>query len=42
MEMIKYIIYTQKNCIYCAEAKSLLDEVDRDWETVSSLQLFKL
>ena len=24
--MIKYIIYTQKNCEYCAKAKVLLDE----------------
>ena len=26
--MIKYIIYTQKNCVYCAEAKSLLDDME--------------
>ena len=30
--MIKYIIYTQKNCIYCAEAKSLLDEAGETYE----------
>ena len=30
--MIKYIIYTQKNCVYCAEAKSLLAECDETYE----------
>tara|TARA_R110000824_G_scaffold288886_1_gene477337 strand:- start:198 stop:563 length:366 start_codon:yes stop_codon:yes gene_type:complete len=30
--MIKYIIYTQKNCTYCAEAKSLLDEAGEVYE----------
>ncbi len=30
--MIKYIIYTQKNCEYCAKAKALLDEADEVYE----------
>ena len=30
--MIKYIIYTQKNCTYCAEAKSLLDDMEEVYE----------
>ena len=30
--MIKYIIYTQKNCEYCAKAKALLDEADEIYE----------
>ena len=30
--MIKYIIYTQKNCTYCAEAKSLLDNMEEVYE----------
>ena len=30
--MIKYIIYTQDNCIYCTEAKSLLDEAGKSYE----------
>ena len=30
--MIKYIIYTQKNCVYCAEAKSLLDDMEEVYE----------
>ncbi len=30
--MIKYIIYTQKNCVYCAEAKSLLDDMGEVYE----------
>ena len=30
--MIKYIIYTQKNCIYCSEAKSLLDDMEEVYE----------
>ena len=30
--MIKYIIYTQKNCEYCARAKALLDEADEVYE----------
>ena len=30
--MIKYIIYTQKNCIYCSEAKSLLDDAGEIYE----------
>ena len=30
--MIKYIIYTQKNCIYCAEAKALLDDMEEVYE----------
>ena len=32
MKMIKYIIYTQKNCTYCAEAKSLLDDMEEVYE----------
>ena len=32
MKMIKYIIYTQKNCVYCAEAKSLLDDMEEVYE----------
>ena len=32
MKMIKYIIYTQKNCTYCAEAKSLLDDMEEIYE----------
>ena len=32
MKMIKYIIYTQKNCIYCAEAKALLDDMEEVYE----------
>tara|TARA_R100000781_G_C4009493_1_gene103168 strand:+ start:247 stop:576 length:330 start_codon:yes stop_codon:yes gene_type:complete len=32
--MIKYIIYTQKNCVYCAEAKSLLDEAGEVYEEI--------
>ena len=30
--MIKYIIYTQKNCMYCSEAKSLLDDMEEVYE----------
>ena len=30
--MSKYIIYTQKNCEYCAKAKALLDEADEVYE----------
>ena len=30
--MIKYIIYTQKNCEYCAKAKALLDEAGEVYE----------
>ena len=30
--MIKYIIYTQKNCTYCAEAKSILDDMEEVYE----------
>ena len=30
--MIKYIIFTQKNCVYCAEAKSLLDDAGEIYE----------
>ena len=30
--MIKYIIYTEKNCVYCAEAKSLLDDMGEVYE----------
>ena len=30
--MSKYIIYTQKNCVYCAEAKSLLDDMGEVYE----------
>ena len=30
--MIKYIIYTQKNCIYCSEAKALLDDMEEVYE----------
>ena len=30
--MIKYIIYTQKICEYCAKAKALLDEADEVYE----------
>ena len=44
--MIKYIIYTQKNCIYCAEAKSLLDEAgevyeERELDTAEKVRRFK-
>ena len=44
--MIKYIIYTQKNCIYCAEAKSLLDEAgevyeERVLDTAEKVRRFK-
>ena len=44
--MIKYIIYTQKNCIYCAEAKSLLDEAgevyeERKLDTAEKVRRFK-
>jgi glutaredoxin len=46
MKMIKYIIYTQKNCIYCAEAKSLLDEAgetyeERELDTAEKVRRFK-
>ena len=30
--MIKYIIYTQKNCEYCVKAKALLDEAGEVYE----------
>ena len=30
--MIKYIIYTQKNCEYCDQAKALLDEAGEVYE----------
>jgi glutaredoxin len=30
--MIKYIIYTQKNCEYCTKAKALLDEAGEVYE----------
>jgi len=30
--MIKYIIYTQKNCEYCTKAKELLDEAGEVYE----------
>ena len=30
--MIKYIIYTQKNCEYCNQAKALLDEAGEVYE----------
>ena len=30
--MIKYIIYTQKNCEYCVKAKALLDEAGEIYE----------
>ena len=44
--MIKYIIYTQKNCIYCAEAKSLLDDAgetyeERELDTAEKVRRFK-
>ena len=44
--MIKYIIYTQKNCVYCAEAKSLLDEAgetyeERELDTAEKVRRFK-
>jgi len=44
--VIKYIIYTQKNCIYCAEAKSLLDEAgetyeERELDTAEKVRRFK-
>jgi glutaredoxin len=32
MKMIKYIIYTQKNCEYCTKAKALLDEAGEVYE----------
>ena len=44
--MIKYIIYTQKNCIYCSEAKSLLDDAgevyeERELDTAEKVRIFK-
>jgi|TARA_A100001011_G_C13872137_1_gene659434 glutaredoxin len=44
--MIKYIIYTQKNCIYCAEAKSIFDEAgevyeERKLDTAEKVRRFK-
>ena len=44
--MIKYIIYTQKNCVYCAEAKSLLDDAgeiyeERELDTAEKVRRFK-
>ena len=30
--MIKYIIYTQKNCAFCKKAKELLDEAGEVYE----------
>ena len=30
--MIKYIIYTQKNCAFCKKAKHLLDEAEEVYE----------
>jgi glutaredoxin len=30
--MSKYIIYTQDNCIYCTEAKSLLEDMNVPYE----------
>ena len=44
--MIKYIIYTQKNCTYCAEAKSLLDDMEevyeeRELDTAEKVRRFK-
>ena len=46
MKMIKYIIYTQKNCVYCAEAKSLLDDMEEVYEervldTAEKVRIFK-
>ena len=44
--MIKYIIYTQKNCTYCAEAKSIFDEAGEVYEerlldTVEKIKRFR-
>ena len=44
--MIKYIIYTQKNCTYCAEAKSIFDEAgevyeERKLDTAEKVRRFK-
>ena len=44
--MIKYIIYTQKNCTYCAEAKSILDDAgeiyeERELDTAEKVRRFK-
>ena len=44
--MIKYIIYTQKNCTYCAEAKSIFDEAgeiyeERELDTAEKVRRFK-
>ena len=44
--MIKYIIYTQKNCVYCAEAKSIFDEAGEVYEerlldTVEKIKRFR-
>ena len=44
--MSKYIIYTQDNCIYCTEAKSLLDDMnvpyeERKLDTAEKVRRFK-
>jgi glutaredoxin len=44
--MSEYIIYTQKNCIYCSEAKSLLDDAgeiyeERKLDTAEKVRRFK-
>ena len=44
--MSKYIIYTQDNCIYCTEAKSLLEDMnvpyeERKLDTTEKVRRFK-
>ena len=44
--MSKYIIYTQDNCIYCTEAKSLLEDMnvpyeERKLDTAEKVRRFK-
>ena len=44
--MIKYIIYTQNNCTYCAEAKSIFDEAgevyeERKLDTTDKIRRFR-